>query len=86
MTVRDAHWPMRTRTMRKAATIAEPTTRNDDDPVSLRASGEVCPHCHAACGAPNLLTSMTRYYTCGQCAARWQVARNWQIVTESKER
>jgi hypothetical protein len=25
---------------------------------------------------------MTRYYVCARCAARWQVARNWQIVQE----
>jgi hypothetical protein len=34
-----------------------------------------CPRCAAPCGAPNLLTSWTRYYACGRCACRWQVAR-----------
>jgi hypothetical protein len=25
---------------------------------------------------------MTRYYVCGHCAARWQVARDWQSVQD----
>jgi hypothetical protein len=34
-----------------------------------------CPRCSAPCGAPNLLTSMMRYYACARCACRWQVPR-----------
>jgi hypothetical protein len=34
-----------------------------------------CPRCSAASGTLNLLTSMTRYFVCGRCQCRWQVAR-----------
>ena len=40
-----------------------------------RSACDRCPRCSAPCRAPNLLTSMTRYYACGRCACRWQVSR-----------
>jgi formate dehydrogenase maturation protein FdhE len=36
---------------------------------------DVCPQCGTAPKATTLLTSMTRYYACSSCAARWSVAR-----------
>ena len=38
-------------------------------------NGYRCPRCSTASGLLNLLTSMTRYYVCGRCQCRWQVAR-----------
>ena len=35
-----------------------------------------CPHCHEACGALTLLTSMVRYYQCVRCSRSWHVNRN----------
>ena len=42
---------------------------------------DACPRCGTARAALTLLTSMTRYYACGSCAARWSVARNWLPVS-----
>jgi hypothetical protein len=50
-----------------------------DDPVSTQSAPDACPRCSAPSGAPDLLTSMTRYYVCGRCACRWQVARDQDI-------
>jgi DNA-directed RNA polymerase subunit M/transcription elongation factor TFIIS len=64
-----------------AASTAEPTA-----PLAAASStgaARVCPHCGAACGGLSLLTSMTRYYLCGRCGARWQVARNSQGVQDT---
>ena len=58
-------------------TLANPTP-TDAAPVTTRAANETCPHCNGPSGAPNLLTSMTRYYVCRSCGERWQVGRNWQ--------
>ena len=41
---------------------------------------DACPRCGSAPGTLTLLTSMTSYYGCGSCAARWSVARNWLAV------
>jgi hypothetical protein len=41
---------------------------------------DACPRCGRARGALTLLTSMTSYYACGSCAARWSVARKWLPV------
>ena len=38
---------------------------------------DACPKCGTAPGALTLLTSMTSYFACGSCAARWSVARRW---------
>jgi hypothetical protein len=38
-------------------------------------NGYRCPRCSTASGTLNLLTSMMRYYVCGRCQCRWQVAR-----------
>jgi hypothetical protein len=38
--------------------------------------GAACPRCGTAPEATTLLTSMTRYYACGSCEARWSVARS----------
>jgi hypothetical protein len=46
------------------------------DLVSIQKPHDACPCCSAPSGAPGLLTSMTRYYVCGRCACRWQVARD----------
>ena len=54
--------------------IAAPTR---DDTASGDCDSDACPRCGTAPGAPTLLTSMTSYYACGSCAARWSVARNW---------
>jgi len=35
---------------------------------------EICPRCGAAEPVQSLLTSMARYFVCGRCAKRWQVA------------
>jgi hypothetical protein len=37
-----------------------------------------CPDCQAPCGAPTLLTSMVRYYTCAWCGNSWQILRDLQ--------
>ena len=55
--------------------IAAPT-RNDIAPVACESEDE-CPLCGTAPGPPTLLTSMTRYYACGNCATGWSVARKW---------
>jgi hypothetical protein len=60
----------------------EPAMRTNDAPPSLDTSGVVCPCCNAPCETVSLLTSMTRYYLCARCRARWQVARNWQTVED----
>ena len=52
-----------------AAAPRDATGRDDGD-------GDTCPQCGTAPGPPTLLTSMTRYYACGSCAARWSVTRN----------
>jgi hypothetical protein len=39
-------------------------------------AADACPRCGTVAGLPTLLTSMTRYYACGGCAARWSVTRN----------
>ena len=41
------------------------------------AKKDACPRCGTAPGTPALLTSMTSYFACGNCAARWSVARSW---------
>jgi hypothetical protein len=38
---------------------------------------DACPRCGTAAAVPTLLTSMTSYYACGSCAARWSVTRDW---------
>ena len=51
------------------------------DPTGSGAGdSDACPRCGTAPGAPTLLTSMTSYYACGSCAARWSVARKWLPV------
>lgn len=67
--------------MSKTASTAESIVREAALEGSLGRCADVCPHCNASCGAPNLLTSMMRYYTCGSCAARWHVPRQWQVDT-----
>ena len=47
---------------------------------SSACDSDACPRCGTARAAQTLLTSMTRYYACGNCAARWSVARNWLPV------
>ena len=42
---------------------------------------DACPRCGTAPGILTLLTSMTSYYACGSCVARWSVARNWLAVS-----
>ena len=51
-----------------------------DHAAPVRRDTRTCPHCGTATGVPTLLTSMTRYYACVRCAARWSVARNWREV------
>ena len=58
--------------------IAAPT--RDATGPGVRDS-DACPRCGTAPGTPALLTSMTSYYACGSCAARWSVARNWLPVS-----
>ena len=48
-------------------------TRDDAGPGG--GAGDPCPRCGTARGTPTLLTSMMSYYACGNCAARWSVAR-----------
>jgi hypothetical protein len=36
---------------------------------------EPCPRCTALSGKQTLLTSMTRYYACGQCGCAWHKLR-----------
>ena len=38
-----------------------------------------CPDCHEPCGAPTLLTSMVRYYSCARCGRSWRVVRDLQV-------
>lgn len=45
--------------------------------VTAVSNSDACQRCGTAPGAQTLLTSMTRYYVCGTCAARWSVPRNW---------
>ena len=58
--------------------MAAPTR---DDTMPGDCDSDACPRCGTAPGARTLLTSMTSYYACGRCAARWSVARNWLPVT-----
>jgi formate dehydrogenase maturation protein FdhE len=51
--------------------------RRRDDTAPVACDSDACPHCGTAPGARTLLTSMARYYACGNCATRWSVARNW---------
>jgi hypothetical protein len=59
-----------------AAPTAMSNDRVDHDRPSGPATHEVCPHCDTPGARLSLLTSMTRYYVCGQCARRWQVERS----------
>ena len=61
--------------------IAAPT-RDDTVPASTA----VCPRCGTARESPTLLTSMTSYYVCGACAARWSVARDWLAASIQRTR
>ena len=58
-----------------SAPTAMSNDRVDHDRPSGPPTHEVCPHCDAPGARLSLLTSMTRYYVCGQCASRWQVER-----------
>jgi DNA-directed RNA polymerase subunit M/transcription elongation factor TFIIS len=60
---------------------SRPKMHDSAAPPSRNVSEE-CPSCKTECDTPSLLTSMTRYYVCGRCAARWQIARNWQAFEE----
>jgi hypothetical protein len=46
------------------------------DPLPAQSQVDNCPSCSEPCDTPSLLTSMVRYYVCGRCARRWQVARD----------
>jgi hypothetical protein len=65
----------------KPVTLADPTP-TDAVPLIRQNFNDACPHCEGPSGAPNLLTSMTRYYVCGRCGERWQVGRNWQRTSD----
>ena len=45
-------------------------TTTDSPDLAVR-----CPRGCPASGRVNLLTSMTRYYVCESCDARWNIAR-----------
>jgi hypothetical protein len=59
---------------------SRPTMLNNAAPS--RHVSEKCPCCKTECETPSLLTSMTRYYVCARCAARWQIVRNWRAFEE----
>jgi formate dehydrogenase maturation protein FdhE len=54
-------------------------TRDATGPAAR--DSDACPRCGTAPGTPTLLTSMTSYYACASCEARWSVARNWLAVS-----
>jgi hypothetical protein len=70
-----------------SACAEEPIPRNTNVNMSARHSlstvtpQDVCPRCKAPGGAQSLLTSMTRYYVCRQCACRWHVDRKTEQET-----
>jgi hypothetical protein len=62
--------------VRKSQVVAFPKVdMHPRDSLSTPALQDVCPRCGTPGGAQSLLTSMTRYYVCRQCACRWQVDR-----------
>jgi formate dehydrogenase maturation protein FdhE len=63
--------------------MAAPTR---DDTVPNGRSRGACPQCGTVPDGPSLLTSMTRYYVCGRCAARWSVTRDWLTAPSERSR